>query len=753
MLFPLLTLGIHLGSQSSISLLALVAAFSLLTAIWLPLAYRGRAGSTWLFHAVLAVGALLLGQLAILPEQAWVETQEGEFRGRVYAVQPLSFEQRVLVQLHSPGGQRVAVHLPLDVWVEAGDELFFRGSVAQPSKAPNPGVFCYRTYLRRLGVFGVSYSPEFEIIPGAKRSLLDGVRAFLRQNITAQVRDPGLVLALVLGERDQLGTERREAWRLLGISHLLAISGMHVGYLALGITLLVQRLPWRPWLKYICVQAFLLAYILISGTGASAWRALLVSTLGGYASLRGLRRDALHLWAAAGWILLLTRPALAFDLGFMLSFAASGGILLWAPVLRFRWRNRVLTYIAQGLLFSTAAQLSLAPFLLNSFGEVALLGPVATLLFLPGVAILLVGGLLTALGLGFSGLGWLLNAVMNAVGALETLLLPYARQCTLGIWTMGEIVIWWAFFIYTAWHLRRPRLTKPKRSAAHLMTIFVVLLFISSLPPAVRRPLEVTALNVGQGDSFYVRTPGGRSILLDGGGDLTPWQQNPRNAGRERVVPYLRHRQVERLDFVILSHPHDDHLSGLLAVLEEFEVGMVVDSGHEHSSPTYERYLELIASKGIPYQAVQAGDKLHLGEGITLTVLYPQSLRPHLPSAQNNNSLLLKLEYGGMAMLFTGDLEAAVLYDLAHDSTLDLRAQWLKVPHHGSRGSLVEEFYQAVDPVWAVISAGPNSFGHPHEEVLNTLNRRRIIWRTTQDGPQTFEVWWGVWGRFRRSAS
>jgi competence protein ComEC len=210
---------------------------------------------------------------------------------------------------------------------------------------------------------------------------------------------------------------------------------------------------------------------------------------------------------------------------------------------------------------------------------------------------------------------------------------------------------------------------------------------------------------------------------------------------------------VERLDFVILSHPHDDHLSGLLAVLEEFEVGMVVDSGHEHSSPTYERYLELIASKGIPYQAVQAGDKLHLGEGITLTVLYPQSLRPHLPSAQNNNSLLLKLEYGGMAMLFTGDLEAAVLYDLAHDSTLDLRAQWLKVPHHGSRGSLVEEFYQAVDPVWAVISAGPNSFGHPHEEVLNTLNRRRIIWRTTQDGPQTFEVWWGVWGRFRRSAS
>lgn len=752
LLFPMLALGIRWGSQSSLSPALWGVPFLALGLLWLFAAYRGWPMEAWLFLGVLMLGALCLGHLAVLPERQWDVPREGEFRGRIYAVQPLSSDQRLLVRLNSPSA-RVAVHLPKEVPVQVGDELLFRGTVARPTKAPNPGVFCYRDYLRRLGVFGVSYPVEFEVHPRSQLGLLPRLRSFLRRNIERHVREPGLVLALVLGERDELGAQRREAWRLLGISHLLAISGMHVGYLALGFSFLVERLPWRPGIRYLLIQGGLFTYILVSGTGASAWRALLISTLGGYAGLRGLRRDGLHLWAAAGWILLLIQPALAFDLGFILSFAASGGILLWAPVLKMQWRSRVFGYLVQGLLFSVVAQLSLVPFLMDSFREVALLGPLATLVFLPCVVVLLVGGLLTAFGLGALGLGPLLNAVMAVVGALEALLLPYAWQWKLGSWTLAEIGLWWALFVYAGWRLRQPRLTAPRRTGAQLLSLFVVLLFITSLPPAARRPLEVTALNVGQGDSFFIRTPSGRSILLDGGGSLSPVQPFRRNAGSERVVPYLRHRQVERLDCVILSHPHDDHLLGLLAVLEEFEVGMVLDSGLEHASPAYERCLDLISTKGIPYQVLRAGDTLHLGDGVTITVLYPQEVRPKLPSPQNNNSLLLRMEYGGIRLLFTGDLEAPVLYDLARDPHVDLRSQWLKVPHHGSRGSLVEEFYQAVDPIWAVISAGPNSFGHPHPEVLEALDRRRISWRTTLQGPQTFEVWWGVWGRFRGGGS
>ena len=143
----------------------------------------------------------------------------------------------------------------------------------------------------------------------------------------------------------------------------------------------------------------------------------------------------------------------------------------------------------------------------------------------------------------------------------------------------------------------------------------------------------------------------------------------------------------------------------------------------------------------------RAGDQLHLGDGITLKVLYPEKPLPDLLSPYNNNSLLLRLSYGGVSALFTGDLEIPVLYDLVHDPQIDLRAQWLKVPHHGSRSSFLEEFYLAVDPSWATISVGTNFFGHPHGEVVEFLEESGIRWATTEDGPVTFLIWWGLWGR------
>ena len=749
LLFPCLALGIYLGSLGLLNLIVLVTLFSSLVILWLCLAYRGRALGGLLFAPVVIIGMLLVGYLSGLPEKAWVTPKEGDFTGRIYQVQDLSFDQRVLVRLSSTR-QQVAVHLPLEATPRVGDAIAFTGTISQPREAPNPGVFCYRQYLRTLGIFGVCYPDIYQVQAPARAGILTSLRTWLRSNILTHLQDPGLVLALVLGQRDQLGQERQETWRRLGISHLLAISGMHVGFVALGLGFVVRRLPLSALTKLVVIQGTLLAYIIVAGSGSSAWRALLISMLGGYATLQGHRQDPLHLWATVGWVLLLIKPTLVFDTGFTLSFAASGGILLWSPVLKANYwcKNRIIGYVAQSLAISIIAQLSLAPLLLGYFGEIAILGPLATLAFLPFVVVLMIGGMVVAVGLGSLGVGALLNGVMHLMGALETMLLHLAVQWSHGSWAQTEVYLWWFLFIYAGWRLRRPRLTKPKRTIAKLITITVVLLFLTCLPPVLRRPLEVTALNVGQGDCYFVRTPSGLHLLIDGGGDSPYWQERGRNVGEERVVPYLQHRQVSRIDYVIVSHHHEDHLFGLLAVLEHFDVGMVIDNGHDHTSPTYERYIELVAEKDISYHVARAGDRLKLGDGITLHVLYPELLRPNLPSAHNNNSLLLRLEYGGVRLLFTGDLENAVLYDLAHDPRYDLGAEWLKVPHHGSRGSFLEDFYEAVDPNWAVISVGSNSFGHPHDEVVDFLDKSKITWRTTQEAPQTFHVWWGLWGRF-----
>ena len=746
LLFPCLALGIYLGSLGLLPVSLLLTIFVTLLVLWLYLAYRGRASIDWLFGLIMIAGMLLLGYVSVLPLETWSVPRGGQFSGRVYRVQDLSFDQRVLVELNQTR-RKVALHLPLEAVVEPGWDITFSGSIGQPKKAANPGAFCYRQYLRGLGVFGVCYPDAYEVVSEGKRDMLAWVRNKFGNNITTQIRDPGLVLALTLGQRDALG-ERQETWRLLGISHLLAISGMHVGLVSLGLSLITRQLPLRPLGRLVVIQGVLLGYILIAGSGASAWRALLVSTFGGYAALLGQRQDPLHLWATVGWLLLLIKPTLVFDMGFTLSFAASGGILLWGPSLQVRHRSRFLSYVASSLIISTIAQLSLAPLLFGYFGEIAILGSLATLIFLPFVAILMIGGFFVALGLGPLGFGAVLNGVMVIIGTLERMLLPFAARLQLGSWTIPELCLCWAFFVYAGWALRKPRLTKPRRTVAQLATIAVVLFAILSLPPLLRRPLEITAVNVGQGDCYLVKTPSGVHLLVDGGGDSPYWQERGRNVGKERLVPYLQHRQIEKLDYLIVSHPHEDHLFGLLAVLENVEIGLVIDNGHEHTSPTYERYLELLAEKEIRYHTGRAGDRLNLGDGITLDILYPEALREQLPSAYNNNSLLVRLQYGGVRMLFTGDLENAVLYDLAHDSSYDLRAEWLKVPHHGSRGSLLEEFYTSVNPNWAIISTGQNSFGHPHQEVVDLLDEQRITWRTTQEGPQTFRVWWGLLGRF-----
>lgn len=750
-LFPLLALGIYIGSLGNKSVWIFFSLFSIVALVWIFAAYKGRISKEWFFWLLVLLGAVVIGQFNLGKQQIWLEPCKGDFDSAVISIQKLNFDQRAIVKLAS-SKHKVAVHLPLELKIEPGDKLHFFGSIMQPDKAPNPGVFSYQDFLFQQGVFGVSYPTEYSVQTG-KISMLSSFRSKLRHNISKYVKDPSLVLGLTLGDRDALSSERKETWRKLGISHLLAISGMHVGFISLGIGFVVQKLPVRPLFRLIMIQLILLAYILMAGTGASAWRALLVSILGSYASFKELRIDPLHIWSVVGSLMLLAQPHMLFNQGFCLSFIASGGILLWSHFSDFRFKSKIINYFVGSLLISVVAQVSLTPLLLHYFGEISLLAPIATLVFVPLVIVLLLGGLGVSLGLGSIGLGALINQVMLIVESLENLLAPYSWQWTptnLGTIELGLV---WILFFYAGWRLRRPRIITPKVSYCHLAICSAVVFFLISLPPVLLRPMEITAVNVGQGDCYYIRTPSGRHLLIDGGGDSPYWQERGRNVGKDRLLPYLKHRGVTKIDYVILSHPHEDHLFGLLAVLEELDVGMVIDNGHSHNTPTYERYLDLILEKDIPYHIAKRGDLLKLGDGITLRVLYPKKVRESISSEHNNNSLLLLLKYGGIRLMFTGDLEKPVLQDLARDSTMDLRAHLLKVPHHGSAGSLVEEFYERVNPKWAVISVGPNSFGHPSEEVLKFLNDRNIRWKTTLDGPKTFTIWWGLWGRFKYTVS
>ncbi len=243
--------------------------------------------------------------------------------------------------------------------------------------------------------------------------------------------------------------------------------------------------------------------------------------------------------------------------------------------------------------------------------------------------------------------------------------------------------------------------------------------------------LQVLALDVGQGDSLLIISPGGKNVLIDAG---TP------QSGDE-VVAALQKHGISSLDLVVATHPHSDHIGGIRRVLDNFPVRNFLDSGQDYPSATYERLLRSIKEKGVNYIAAKKGQTFELDSGARLEVLNPMGDGSWITevrsggSVQNANSVVLRLSYGSFAMIFTGDAEAETEAEIMKAGR-NLGAQVLKVGHHGSRYASSSDFLSAVRPQVAIISCGAdNKYGHPSQETLNRLRRHQIqVYRTDLHG-------------------
>lgn len=260
--------------------------------------------------------------------------------------------------------------------------------------------------------------------------------------------------------------------------------------------------------------------------------------------------------------------------------------------------------------------------------------------------------------------------------------------------------------------------------------------------------LTITFLDVGQGDCILVQAPGGRTMLVDGGG----WQgqQTGYDVGREIVTPALMARVVRRIDVLVITHPHEDHVGGLPAVVEAVPVGMILDPMLESDSPSYQKLAEEIEAKKIKVYRATTGERINLGRGIYAQVLGPPDPRFEATGADlNDNSVVLRLVYGDVSVLLTGDVEEEGALRLAEMGEA-VRSTVLKVPHHGSSGAAQRSFLDAVEPELAIISvSAENSFGHPSDEMLHELERVGAkIMRTDMEGAVTVKIeprrWWAV---------
>jgi beta-lactamase superfamily II metal-dependent hydrolase len=250
--------------------------------------------------------------------------------------------------------------------------------------------------------------------------------------------------------------------------------------------------------------------------------------------------------------------------------------------------------------------------------------------------------------------------------------------------------------------------------------------------PGEARPLRVIFFDVGEGDALCIQTPGGKTILIDGGS--SPYTIDDTVVQSREVAPLLQRRGITRIDAVVISHAHADHVSGLLNVIGHLPVGIVYDSGYcTDEDKEYRQLIELVREKGVPYRQVHAGELMDWGSDVTAEVFGPPD---NIFSGPNNNSLIIKMSCCGISFLFVGDAQRDEELWAVGRYGGRLAADVLKVGHHGSGTSSSRGFLKAVHPRMAVISCGYDTpFGHPHSQTLFALKKQGIrVLRTDYDG-------------------
>lgn len=565
----------------------------------------------------------------------------------------------------------------------------------------------------------------------------------------------GLAEALLLAQKAGLAPDTRSRWVAAGLVHMLAISGMHVGLIAGGVILLAHLcgLPRRTGRRIALLVTA--AYVLFLGAPSAALRALLQASL--LLAAVELQRPAepFTALAAAALAILLIEPLAILDPGFQLSFAGMAGLIGWRAPIASALPELLHPHVRDGLAAGVAASALTTPIAALHFGTASWIGIPASIIAVPvlacAVALLLAALLLAAVTGATSGLH--AGAADASLRLLERIA-ELAASVPGGHGYLAASTVMYALLaaaaaIVVRGVVRRPSEPPPPShapDAAHarfarrhvrrrlrngIAAAAAVALLAWS--PLVLRPrndgVEIHAIDVGQGDAFAIRTPGGRWLLVDTG------PRTPRgDAGRDRVVPYLLARGARRLDALILTHPDADHIGGAEAVLEAFEVGLVIDPGLPAGKDIF---IDLLAAARQADQRWVAGREGITFEvdGVHITMLFPFA---HIDASSdaNDNSVVFRLAFGTFAALFLGDAPMAVEDALVERHGSGLGAAVLKVGHHGSRTSTGEALLQAARPGIALVSAGRrNRYGHPNPGVLRRLEKHEVrVLRTDESG-------------------
>lgn len=621
--------------------------------------------------------------------------------------------------------------------LQKGDKIQLRGSLKIPVPPGNPGEFDYPRYLSYQHIyylFIVKDDSDLKILSPAG-FLQNQLNSFSKDyeklaNDSLPRQEAAILLGMLLGKVDDIDPEQYKDFQKTGIVHVFSVSGLHVGFLLLLGAWLTSLFNLSPRCKFLSCLILILSYGSLVSWPVPVQRAVIMASLGLFAHYMGREKNLLNSLGLAGCVILVFDPLALFMISFQLTFLATWGLVYLYPLLKKRLQYK--SIIGDLVLISLCAQIAVVPLIayyFNLFSPLSLLSNLLTTYLSAGVVILGFIALMLA-GL-WSGIA---TVFLYPVGLFIELILGLNNF----VIQLPAAFIWVAIpciILVTAYYAGLLLVIKYWDSEGNrvysyggLALIGVFLIFIC-LPAWIydRGSMEAVFLDVGQGDSILLKSPQGKFILLDGGGSefFDP--------GSDKVLPYLHRRGIRELYMIINSHPDLDHLQGLEKVAQEMPVQYIAMPACLADSENYKALKNLARQRNAVLLKLAQGQDICIEKDWLIKVLYPE--KDTGGEGYNNRSLVLRVAYKEFSLLLPGDLEKEGLNALLETHRFKF-STIVKVPHHGSKGSLSPEFYAKSKPYLAIISVGANNnFGHPHPGVLQTLKEQGIrVYRTDQDG-------------------
>lgn len=646
---------------------------------------------------------------------------------------------------------------------EIGSLVILKGTLKNFQQPTNPGQFNAPFYYQILRISFRLDRAEIQVKTDKYYKISEGLyqlrrKAGSKMDALLPEQEASVMKTMLLGEKGILDEEIKGLYQRNGIAHILAISGLHISMIGMGFYQLLRKAGLKIKTSAILASIVIILYGMMTGFAVSAIRAIVMFLLQMLAQILGRTYDRITALAVAAVLVLVEQPLYIFHSGFQFSFLCVLGISLILPVLGNVRKGRK-------LLEGIAMMAVTLPVYLGVFYQIPVYSMFLNFIVLPMMSILMGAGIVMVLAsFMWTGLGipaaWLITGILMVYEKLAL----FTERLPNHYWTPGcpakwQLAVYVAVLIVVAALGRTRRKTvlyqkdcihRRGKCEKWISTYGIpvgicwglILLGVVILAWHFRPELQVTVLDVGQGDCIFLQTEDGTSYLTDGGSSSVS------KVGKYRMIPFLKYQGASQIKAVFVSHADSDHCNGIAELLEQAELeGIMVDNlvlpdlADECRSSGYEELVDLAGQNEVTVQFLHEGQQFQDGE-LLFQCLHPS--KGYRAEDLNETSMVLLVTYKEFSMLLTGDVQGAGEEHLTQElkawkgpgvtDHAETELTILKVAHHGSKNSTSEEFLEAANPKLAIISCGEgNRYGHPHEETLERLEKADIPRFCTKD--------------------